>query len=114
MRENVFFPCMITTQIIDINKGEPAGRIPVELDFFITGQGWREVGHSITSRDGRIAEFGEPPAAGLYRLMFDIASYMPHCFFPSVTVTVESKDANENHHLLLQISPFGYSVSRAG
>jgi 5-hydroxyisourate hydrolase len=105
---------MITTQIIDTHRGEPAGRIPVELDYFVTGQGWREVGHSITSREGRIAEFGEQPAAGVYRLMYDIASYMPHSFFPSITVTVESKDANEDHHLVLQISPFGYSVCRAG
>jgi 5-hydroxyisourate hydrolase-like protein (transthyretin family) len=105
---------LITTQVIDTAMGIPAQRIPVELDFFITGQGWREVGHSITSRDGRILEFGEPPAAGVYRMMFDVAAYMPHCFFPSVTVTLEVGDSSEDHHVILQISPFGYSVSRIG
>lgn len=111
MRENV---SLITTQIIDIAKGVPAPRIPVELDFFITGKGWREVGHSVTSRDGRIPEFGEPPAAGVYRMMYDVAAYMPHCFFPTVNVTLEVGEPNQDHHIILQISPFGYSVSRAG
>ena len=111
MRENV---SLITTQVIDIAKGVPAQRIPVELDYFITGQGWREVGHSITSRDGRIPEFGETPAEGVYRMMFDVAAYMPHCFFPTINVTLEVGALHEDHHILLQISPFGYSVSRTG
>ena len=111
MRENT---SLITTQVLDTAKGTPASRIPVELDYFITGQGWREVGHSVTSRDGRIPEFGEPPAAGVYRMMFDVASYMPHCFFPTVTVTLEVGEISQDHHIILQISPFGYSVSRIG
>jgi len=103
---------MISTQVIDVAKGEPAGRVPVELDYFITGQGWREIAHSVTSRDGRIAEFGESPAAGVYRMMFDVGAYMPHCFFPSVTVTIEVREANHDHHIILQVSPFGYSICR--
>ena len=103
---------MISTQIIDIARGEPAARIPVELDVFISGQGWREAGHGITGRDGRIPEFGETPAAGVYRLVMDVAAYMPHIFFPSLSVTFESKDASEDHHILIQISPYGYSVCR--
>src|SRR6185295_9623139 len=108
----MFLPLMISTQVIDVAKGEPAGRVPVELDFFITGQGWREISHSVTSRDGRIVEFGEPPAAGVYRMMFDIGAYMPHCFFPSVTVTLEVRETNQDHHIILQVSPFGYSICR--
>ena len=52
---------MITTHVLDIARGCPAGRIPVELDLFITGQGWREVGHGLTNDEGSIADFGEPP-----------------------------------------------------
>ena len=109
MRENDF---LITTQVLDTAKGEPAQRIPVELDFLITGQGWREVGHSVTSRDGRIPEFGETPATGVYRLMFDVAAYMPHCFFPSIIVMLEVQDPSEDHHIILQVSPFSYSITR--
>ncbi len=111
MRENT---SLITTQVLDIAKGIPAQRIPVELDYFITGQGWREVGHSVTSRDGRISEFGEPPAEGVYRMMYDIAAYMPHSFFPTVTVTLEVSEIHQDHHIIVLISPFGYSVSRTG
>lgn len=105
---------MISTQVIDTGKGIPAARIPVALDVFITGQGWHEVGHSITSSEGRIAGFGEPPATGVYRIMFDVAAYLPDCFFPSINVTLEVEEANQDHHILLQLSQFGYSVSRAG
>jgi 5-hydroxyisourate hydrolase-like protein (transthyretin family) len=111
VRENDF---LISTQVIDTAKGIPAQRIPVELDYFITGQGWREVGHSVTSREGRIPEFGEPPAGGLYRMMFDVGAYMPHCFFPSVTVMLEVQDPSEDHQIILQVSPFSYSVTRVG
>jgi 5-hydroxyisourate hydrolase-like protein (transthyretin family) len=109
VRENTF---LITAQVIDTAKGIPAQRIPVELDFLITGQGWREVGHSVTSREGRVPEFGEPPAAGLYRLMFDVAAYMPHCFFPTVMVMLEVQEPSETHNIILQVSNFGYSVAR--
>jgi 5-hydroxyisourate hydrolase-like protein (transthyretin family) len=105
---------LITTQVLDTAKGIPAQRIPVSLDFLITGQGWREVGHSVTSLDGRIAEFGEPPTEGVYRMMFDVAAYMPHSFFPTVTVMLEVKESSENHHIILHVSPFSYSVSRIG
>ncbi len=103
---------MITTYVLDIARGAPAPRIPVELDTFITGHGWHEVGRGFTNHEGRILDFGEPPAAGLYRLMFDVASYMPHAFFPSVAITFEVRDPGEHYHVPLLLSPFGYSTYR--
>ena len=103
---------MITTYILDTARGTPAARVPVELDYFVTGHGWREVGHGITNTDGRVTEFGEPPAAGIYRLMFDIASYIPNAFFPSIAITFEVRDAAEKYHVPLLLSPFGYSTYR--
>ena len=82
--------------------------------MFITGHGWREVGRGVTDEQGRIGDFGEPAAAGVYRLMFDVAAYTPHSFFPSITVTVEVHDAGERCHLPLLLSPFGYSVCLGG
>ena|SRR5258706_14116419 len=103
---------MITTHVHDLTQGRPAGRIPVELDFFISGHGWREVGRGITNEQGHIHDFGEPPGQGLYRLMFDVASYNPHSFFPSIAVTFEVRDPQEHFHLPMLLSPFGYSVHR--
>ena len=101
---------MITTHVLDTARGTPAARIPVQLDLFIHGQGWHEVGHAITSEDGRVLDFGEPPADGIYRMMFDVASYAPHSFFPSIAVTFEIRNDQLHHHVPLILSPFGYSV----
>jgi 5-hydroxyisourate hydrolase len=103
---------MITTQVQDAARGVPAARIPVELDFFITGQGWKEVGHGLTNVEGRISEFGEPGAPGIYRLTYDIASYIPDAFFPSIAVTFDVRDVTEVYHVPLVLSPFGYSTCR--
>jgi 5-hydroxyisourate hydrolase len=103
---------MISTQVIDTARGRPAAHIPVELDLFITGQGWYEVGRGFTNSEGMIGDFGEPAAAGLYRLMFDIASYSPDAFFPSISIAFEIRDFNDHFHVPLQLSPYGYSVYR--
>ncbi len=105
---------MITTEVLDTARGAPAARIPVQLDFFISGQGWRELGHAVTGSDGRVLDFGEPAVAGIYRLMFDVAAYMPHSFYPSIAITVEVHQPNEQYHLPLLLSPFGYSTYRVG
>jgi 5-hydroxyisourate hydrolase len=103
---------MITTQVLDTARGAPAARIPVQLDIFITGQGWREVGHGLTTEEGRVLDFGEPPTEGIYRLMFDVAAYMPNSFYPSIAITFEVRNPTERYHLPLLLSPFGYSTCR--
>jgi 5-hydroxyisourate hydrolase len=104
---------MITTHVQDSARGLPAVRIPVELDIFVATEGWREVGHGITNMDGYILDFGEYPAPGIYRLMFDIATYIPDAFFPSIAITFEVRDQNAPHHIPLVLSPFGYSTYRS-
>jgi 5-hydroxyisourate hydrolase len=103
---------MITTHILDTSRGVPVARMPVELDVFITGQGWHEVGHGVTNQEGRILDFGEPPAAGVYRLMFDVASYIPKAFFPSIAITIQVTDPAGHYHVPLLLSPFGYTTYR--
>ena len=103
---------MITTHVLDTAKGAPATRVPVELDLFITGHGWREAGHGVTNLEGRIQEFGEPPATGIYRLVFDVAAYDPDAFFPSISVTFEVRDAKSHYHIPLLLGPFAYTTYR--
>lgn len=93
-------------------RGVPARRIGVELDVFITGHGWREVGRGVTDDEGRIQDFGEPSAVGIYRLMFDIASYSAEAFFPSIAVTFEVTDTKQVFHVPVLLSRFGYTVYR--
>lgn len=103
---------MITTQVFDAARGAPAARLPVDLDYFISGHGWKETGHGLTNADGQVVGFGEPPAIGVYRLTFDVAAYMPHAFFPSIAVVFEVHNASEDFHLPLLLSPFSYTVHR--
>lgn len=104
---------MITTQVLDTARGAPAARIPVQLDIFISGQGWHEVGHAVTASDGRVMDFGEPSVQGVYRIMFDVAAYLPYAFYPSIAITFEVHQATEQYHLPLLLSPYGYTTYRA-
>jgi 5-hydroxyisourate hydrolase len=103
---------MITTHVLDVATGKPGALIPVELDVFITGHGWRDAGRGVTNPDGRILDFGEPPAAGIYRLMFDVAVHNPEAFFPSISITFEVRDPTGHYHVPLLLSPFGYTTYR--
>jgi 5-hydroxyisourate hydrolase len=103
---------MISTNVLDLTRGQPAARMPVELDVFVTGHGWVEVGRGITTDTGEIEDFGEPEAQGLYRLMFDVASYMPHAFFPSIAVTFEIREPGDRFYLPLLLNQFGYTAYR--
>lgn len=103
---------MITTHVLDTSTGRPAERIPVELDVFISGHGWRDVGRGVTNRDGRILDFGEPAAAGVYRLMFDVGVHIADAFFPTISITFEVRDPTDDYHIPLLLSPFGYTIYR--
>ena len=103
---------MITTHVLDTSTGQPAERIPVELDVFISGHGWREAGRGVTNNDGRILDFGEAPAEGVYRLMFDVGVHIPDPFFPTISITFEVTDQNDKYHIPLLLSPFGYTIYR--
>lgn len=103
---------MITTHVLDTSMGHPAERIPVELDVFISGHGWRDAGRGVTDSDGRVLDFGEIPAPGVYRLMFDVGAHIPDAFFPTIAITFEVKDPNERYHIPLLLSPFGYTTYR--
>lgn len=101
---------MITTHVLDTANGTPAASIPVDLDVFITGHGWRDAGRGVTNTDGRVLDFGETPAEGVYRMTFDIGVHFPDAFFPSVAITFEVRDRNEHYHIPLLVSSFGYTT----
>jgi 5-hydroxyisourate hydrolase len=103
---------MITTHVLDTSTGKPGIRIPVDLDVFITGQGWIDAGRGVTNLDGRILDFGEPEAAGIYRLVFDVGVLIPDAFFPTISITFDVRDPNDHYHIPLLLSPFGYTTYR--
>ena len=108
----------ITTHILDIASGKPAGNVPVVLEFESDGA-WEELGRGTTDKDGRLRDL--LPAdfnlrAGTYRLSFGTSAYFSAQniagFYPTVTVTFIVTDAAQHYHVPLLLSPYGYSTYR--
>ena len=103
---------MITTHVLDVAQGRPAGGIAVALERREGGL-WRKLGEGKTAEDGRLRTLwpkGRPLEAGTYRLRFDTAARS--AFFPEVTILFEAAEAGGHFHLPLLLSPFGYSTYR--
>ena len=107
----------ITTHVLDTSRGRPAAGVPVTLEVEAAG-GWTLLGKGTTNADGRIADLvtGDSITAGVYRLIFDTATYFAaqHIsgFYPQVTVTFKIEDAGQHYHVPLLLNPFGYSTYR--
>jgi 5-hydroxyisourate hydrolase len=109
----------ISTHILDLSRGAPAGGVEVYLESQNTDETWTELSHAWTDDDGRVKPFflvGEPLAGGTYRLVFDTEPYFLElnieCFFPKVTIVFNIDDAAQHYHIPLLISPYGYSTYR--
>lgn len=107
----------LSTHILDTRTGRPAAGVCVIVEFR-SSLDWAEVSRGTTNADGRIMDLmpkGAEPARGLYRLVFDTASYFSasgvKAFYPTVTVTFEISDLGHTHIPLL-LSPFGYTTYR--
>ncbi len=108
----------ITTHVLDTTIGEPAQNISIVLDQLTNIEEWKQLGAGKTNADGRLpnllnAEVKLKP--GIYRLVFDTASYFKNQgtkgFYPSVTITFEIAD-NSHYHVPLLLNPYGYSTYR--
>lgn len=108
----------ITTHVLDLSIGRPAGGMTVTLEKNEPREGWKLVGEAETDHDGRVGHLLSLPALeiGCYRMTFDTGAYFRRkghkTFYPSVTITFETQDALEHYHVPLLISPYGYSTYR--
>lgn len=109
----------ITTHVLDTSIGKPAREVPITLERQGEGEVWDRIGHGKTDADGRLKDLwpdGEPLQAGLYRMTFYTGAYFASrsadCFYPSVQVLFEIRDAGQHYHVPLLLSPFGYSTYR--
>ena len=108
----------ITTHILDVSAGCPAGGVPVTLEKQATNN-WETIGAGATDEDGRLRDLLAPEAVlpmGNYRLTFDTAAYFAkrqiEGFYPKVTIEFTVRDAAQHYHVPLLLSPFGYSTYR--
>jgi 5-hydroxyisourate hydrolase len=105
---------MISTLVLDTAVGQAAVGVTVILELRQASE-WVPVGRGITDGKGRATLTEGQLALGTYRLTFDIAAYhrergltMP--FFPEVKVAFIVRDVEEQYHIPLLLSPFGYTL----
>jgi 5-hydroxyisourate hydrolase len=112
----------LTTHVLDLISGLPAGGMTVELAA-IVGAVRRPVTKVTTNRDGRsdgaLLEGGRF-AAGVWQLEFHVAEYFrargvtlaDPPFLDVVTVRFGVADPGQHHHVPLLVTPWSYSTYR--
>jgi 5-hydroxyisourate hydrolase len=108
----------ITTHVLDISIGKPAVGVPVTLEIEKAGGGWEELSRGATDGDGRLRHLHAEGslAEGTYRLAFDTRAYFEaqqvKGLYPQIAIVFVVRDAKENYHIPLLLSPCGYSTYR--
>ncbi|MGH9382908.1 MAG: hydroxyisourate hydrolase [Vicinamibacterales bacterium] len=109
----------ITTHVLDTAHGRPAAGVPVTLERQTAGEQWERIGQGETDSDGRLRTLMPEDSlliAGVYRLVFDVATYFhargSQSFYPSVVIVFEAVAGEAHYHVPLLLSPFGYSTYR--
>jgi 5-hydroxyisourate hydrolase len=108
----------ISTHILDTTRGKPAANVPVRLESRDESGSWSSLASSRTDQDGRCAQLlaGDELPPGVYRLVFDTASYFASLavepLYPVVGVTFQVRDGESQFHIPLLLSANGYTTYR--
>jgi 5-hydroxyisourate hydrolase len=109
----------ISTHILDIVQGKPASGVEVRLEKHHTSGEWRLLNSHRTDLNGRCPQLlpeDEDLSAGIYRLIFDTASYYApqsiDALYPVVEVTFQAREGESHFHIPLLLSPNGYTTYR--
>lgn len=106
----------VTTHVLDTSAGQPARGVPVRLEAR-EGGAWHPLAETATDADGRARDLGpDRLEAGVYRLVFDTATYFAAtatpAFYPEVNVVFDIPDPEQHYHVPLLLSPYGYATYR--
>ncbi|EAI7127801.1 hydroxyisourate hydrolase [Campylobacter coli] len=111
----------LSTHILDINSGQPASNVKVELYNLDQNRQWVKISEKFTKKNGRIAGFlpyekTENRSFGVYKLKFYTKDYyISHkvdSFYPFIEVSFELLKDQKHYHIPITLSPFGYSTYR--
>lgn len=107
----------ITTHVLDISVGRPAGGIPCCLEVYEPRGKWVPLGSARTNSNGRVEKLTRGPLKpGTHRLRFETKGYFRSqgvsSFYPFVEIVFEIVNPDEHYHVPLLLSPFGYSTYR--
>jgi 5-hydroxyisourate hydrolase len=108
----------ISTHVLDVNRGKPASDVPIRLERQVEAGAWQLLQSSRTDQDGRCSQLlpDEELHAGVYRLVFDTASYF-HAekldgLYPIVEVTFQVRKGESQFHIPLLLNANGYTTYR--
>ncbi len=107
----------ITTHVLDVSLGKPAGGIPVRLER-LDGDAFVELARGETDADGRCGQLLTPRSLtrGTHRIRFDLDDYFARdgrsSFYPYVEIVFRVERTEEHFHVPLLLSPFGHSTYR--
>ena len=108
----------ITTHILDLNTGLPAGNLQVRLEH-LQHKTFQPLAQAKTNADGRVEDLlpvNHKVATGTYKIIFGTGDYFKSrgetTFYPVVEITFNITDGMRHHHVPLLLSPFGYSTYR--
>ncbi|EAJ8139982.1 hydroxyisourate hydrolase [Campylobacter coli] len=111
----------LSTHILDINSGQPASNVKVELYNLDQNRQWVKISEKFTKKNSRIADFlpyekTENRSFGVYKLKFYTKDYYisrkVDSFYPFVEVSFELLKDQKHYHIPITLSPFGYSTYR--
>ncbi|EEP2007932.1 hydroxyisourate hydrolase [Campylobacter coli] len=111
----------LSTHILDINSGQSASNVKVELYNLDQNRQWVKISEKFTKKNGRIADFlpyekTENRSFGVYKLKFYTKDYyISHkvdSFYPFIEVSFELLKDQKHYHIPITLSPFGYSTYR--
>jgi hydroxyisourate hydrolase len=109
---------MISTHVLDTARGGPAVGVTVILEMRQASE-WSPIGRGTTDEKGRVASLTDDRelVPGTYRLTFDTGTYhreqgISVPFFPEAKITFNVRDVDEDYHVPLLLSPFGYTTYR--
>jgi len=108
----------ISTHILDVSRGRPACRVPVHLEKREAPGHWRPLHSGRTDQEGRCAQMlpTEDLVPGIYRLVFDTATYFDElgleALYPVVEVTFHVREGESHFHIPLLLSANGYTTYR--
>src|SRR3984893_17913426 len=109
---------MITTHVMDTARGSAAQGVTVILEMRQMSE-WAPIARGTTDEQGWLKKLTEDRliTPGTDCLTFDIGTYerdqgLSAPFFPEARITFNIRDTDEDYHLPLLISPFGYATYR--
>lgn len=108
----------LSTHILDVNRGVPAGGVPIILfRQGADGSSWTRIAEGVTDRNGRVGNFlpSGQSNTGIYKLRFETRNYFSeqklNTIYPFVEVVFEIKGTG-HYHIPLTLSANGYATYR--